>query len=351
MFSFCVGHLGLSEDAACNRIYVMRAMRRFPLVLECVRTGQVHLSGLRILEPHLTEENHREVLAKAAGQTKRAIEELVATLAPKPPVPDSIRQLPRRSLPTPPSPAPLASSSSLPPAEAPAVLAPVHPVHRPTVKPLAPDSFRFQFTADGALRDKVELAQDLLRHRVPNGSLASIVDLALDLLIGKVKKERFGDGRKPRAKPPEQPQSSQVEQPRSEQSEQLQAPFAEQLRTPPAQQPQPKHSEPPRKSAEQPRTTRHIPADVSRSVVERDGYRCAYVDKLSGKRCEETGWLEQEHLDGFARTHQHSTERVSIHCRTHNQYAADLMYGRDFMARKRGVAKIVRPGAGNLSLL
>ena len=40
--------------------------------------GEIHLSGLGVLAAHLTDANHRELLAGAAGKSKRAIEELVA---------------------------------------------------------------------------------------------------------------------------------------------------------------------------------------------------------------------------------------------------------------------------------
>ena len=45
-------------------------------MIEALRSGQVHLTGLRLLAPHLTAENHRDVLARAAGKTKSEIEEL-----------------------------------------------------------------------------------------------------------------------------------------------------------------------------------------------------------------------------------------------------------------------------------
>jgi hypothetical protein len=96
MFAFCVHELGFSEDAAYNRITVARAGRRLPAVLESVRLGQVHLAGLRLLSPHLTSENHRDVLAQAAGRSKREIEELVARLAPQPPVAAVVRKLSER---------------------------------------------------------------------------------------------------------------------------------------------------------------------------------------------------------------------------------------------------------------
>src|SRR6267154_12328 len=61
MFAFCVGELGFSEDVACNRINVARAARRMPVILEVVRSGQVHLAGLRLLAPHLTTGNQEKV--------------------------------------------------------------------------------------------------------------------------------------------------------------------------------------------------------------------------------------------------------------------------------------------------
>src|ERR687892_2725803 len=101
MFSFCVGELGFSEDVTYNHIQVARVARKMPAVIEAIRCGRVHLAGLRILAPHLTEENCTSVLTEAAGKSKRGIEELAARLAPKPPVADSIRKLPERLVPAP----------------------------------------------------------------------------------------------------------------------------------------------------------------------------------------------------------------------------------------------------------
>src|SRR5207245_4137896 len=96
MFTFCVCELGFSEDVACNRIAIARAARSMPVILDVLRSGKVHLAGLRSLAPHLTTENQDEVLAAAAGKSKREIEELVARLAPQPPVPTIVRKLPER---------------------------------------------------------------------------------------------------------------------------------------------------------------------------------------------------------------------------------------------------------------
>ena len=91
MFAFCVGEYGFSEDVACQRIAVARAARRLPGILDSLRSGRVHMTGLRLLAPHLNPENVGDVLAEAAGKSTRQIEELIARLAPKPPVPTVIR--------------------------------------------------------------------------------------------------------------------------------------------------------------------------------------------------------------------------------------------------------------------
>ncbi|HEX9487103.1 MAG TPA: hypothetical protein VF976_08565, partial [Gemmatimonadales bacterium] len=299
MFAFCVGELGFSEDVACNRINLARAARRMPVILEAVRSGQVHLAGLRLLAPHLTTGNQEKVLAEAAGKPKREIEELVARLWPQPPVPTVVRKLPGRPNPPPEASPAFSFGAAIPVAqpESPPVLAfapspappPRRDERRPVVAPLAEDTFKFQFTASRACRDKFRQAQDLLRHRIPDGDLATIVENALDLLIEQVKKERFATGRKARQAPAEDADAS---------------------------------------------SSRHIPDAIKREVFERDGGRCTFTDE-HGRKCAETSALEFDHHDGFARTHLHRADRIRLLCRAHNQHAAEQMYGRAFMERAR----------------
>jgi hypothetical protein len=296
MFDFCTRELGFSEDVACNRIALAKLARRLPRVLDFVRDGRIHLSGLGLLAKHLTEENAEEVLAAAAGKSKRSIEELVARLAPRPSVPASIRKLPER-----PSPAPVAEETppSLP-LDVAAAPAPVAlPVERkPEVKPLSAEGYLVRFTASPELKAKLERAQELMRHR-GGGDLATVIERAVELLIDDVMKERFGVGRKARST----------------------AANAEQREV----------------------ASRHIPDAIKREVYERDGGQCTFVSE-DGRRCEERGGLEFEHTEGFARTGQHSVEGLTLHCRTHNQLAADRLYGRGFMDSKR---RVIRTGTDN----
>ena len=66
-----------------------------------------------------------------------------------------------------------------------------------------------------------------------------------------------------------------------------------------------------------------------------------------GRRCEARGFLEVDHTEGFARTHQHRVESTRLLCRPHNQHAADAMYGKDWMDRKR--REVTRRGKADSS--
>src|SRR5262245_58379236 len=78
MFTYCTQVLHLAEHAAYNRIEAARAARRFPIVLALLEEGHIHLTAVRLLAPHLTEANHRDVLSEASRKSKRQIEEIAA---------------------------------------------------------------------------------------------------------------------------------------------------------------------------------------------------------------------------------------------------------------------------------
>ncbi len=96
MFKYATDVLHLSEHEAYLRIEVARASRKHPLLLEMLADGRLHLSGIKLLIPHLTEYNREALFKRATHQSKRKIEELIAEISPKPDVPSSIRKLPKR---------------------------------------------------------------------------------------------------------------------------------------------------------------------------------------------------------------------------------------------------------------
>ena len=84
LFTYCTHALHLSEHAAYNRIETARAARRFPIILDLIAAGEVTLTAIRLLAPHLTPDNHHDVLARARHKGKREVELLVAALHPLP---------------------------------------------------------------------------------------------------------------------------------------------------------------------------------------------------------------------------------------------------------------------------
>jgi hypothetical protein len=98
LFDYCTRALRLSEDAACSRTSAARTCRRFPAIVEDLASGTLSLTSVRLLAPHLTEENHEAVLARARNKARGEIQALVAELAPRPDVPASVRKLPAREI-------------------------------------------------------------------------------------------------------------------------------------------------------------------------------------------------------------------------------------------------------------
>jgi len=277
MIAFCMREFNFSEGAAANRVFVARAAREMPAILESLRSGAVHLSGLRVLVPLLNDENCEKVLALAAGKSKREIEGVAAFLSPKPPVRDDVRKLPNREF------------ALVAPRETAISVPPPREQHRPVIAPLSAETYKIRFTGSRAFRNKLRQAQDLLRHRIPNGDLAQVFEQGLDLLIAKVLKERFAVGRNPRRQLPPGPVAS---------------------------------------------ASHEAPDSMKREVYERDGGRCAFVDE-HGNRCPERRFLEFDHVEGFARTHVHDVKTSRLLCRVHNQLLAEQLYGRKFMERLR----------------
>ena len=189
MFDFCQRKLGMSEGAAFRRINAARLVKRFPSLLARIERGELHLSTLVLLRPHLAEQNVEELSAAVAGKTQRQVEELLARRAPKADVPSAIVEIP-----TP-------SSGSAPTLSARAdegVVAALPAAPRSRVAPLAEARYSVQLTAGAELKAKLERACDLMRHRNPSGDLAPVLETALDLLLAKLEKERLGKVKTPR---------------------------------------------------------------------------------------------------------------------------------------------------------
>jgi 5-methylcytosine-specific restriction endonuclease McrA len=297
LFAWCTGALRLSEPAAYSRITVARAARRYPMIVAQLADGDMTLTTVTLLAAHLTDENHEGLLEAARHKSKRDIERLVASLVPQPDIASSLRKLP--SAPSVESArllddAARAGNNDAAAPEAPARLerqsasaAPEEQPHgrrampaappRAVMAPLASDRYLLRITLSAEARARLDRARDLLRHVVPSGDPALIVDRALTVLVEQLERSRCADVRRPQARP--------------------------------------------RATT----TRRHVPASVRRAVWARDEGRCAFVGAEG--RCRETGWLELHHVVPFARGGLTTPENLELRCRAHNAYEAEREFG------------------------
>src|SRR5215204_5552393 len=72
------------------------------------------------------------------------------------------------------------------------------PSSRTIVEQLSRDRHRVEFTVSDEVRRKLEYARSLMRHRNPKGDFGFIIEAALDLLIPRLERERFGKTKTPR---------------------------------------------------------------------------------------------------------------------------------------------------------
>ena len=277
MFLYCTDVLHLCEGAAYNRIQAARMSRKYPVILERLADGSLTLTAVRLLGPHLTADNWERVLEAAKHAKKRAIEELIASLDPKPDVPSVIRKLAQASAaPVTTAPTPVAPpvSSRQPAKLMPGPMAP--PVAWPAVQPLAPGRYKLQLTIAKETHDTLRQLQDLMRHAIPDGDPARIVDRALTLLLEDVLRQKCGVTTSPRV------------------------------------------------AAAKASDSRAIPATVRRTVWARDGGSCAFVGTHG--RCAETAFLEYHHRQPFAAGGKATVDNVELRCRAHNAYEAQVFF-------------------------
>ncbi|MCB9733675.1 MAG: HNH endonuclease [Deltaproteobacteria bacterium] len=295
LFSFCLGELNWSEGEAAKKIQAARAARRFPLLLDRVRAGRLHLAGVVLLAAKLDDENARSLIDAACGKSKREIEALLAARFPRPDVAPSIRKLPaplRGVVAETPS-LPLSSAAPLV-REAPAggktsarTPTVAKPDRRADVAPLSAERHKLTVTISSATRDRLARLAALTSHRGPEArSVEGLLDAALELLEAKLVKERFGVGAKPRK---------------------VQAP---------------------KKSA------RAFSKADRRAIVARDGLQCSHVDAATGVRCSETRWLTLDHVEPWAVGGASVAENGRVLCSAHNQAAARRVLGEE-LVRKR----------------
>jgi hypothetical protein len=293
LYVYCRDALGLSEWESYNRIEIARGVRRFPVILDMLADGSLSLTAVRLLAPHLTPSNHRDVLESARGRTRPEVQEIVARLSPRPDVPPSVRRVPvARSVSAPPAAPPdvwppTAASASHHAAAAPEAAAPSSRARPAAVEPLSPDRFKLQVTIGRGTLEKLRLAKDMLGHAVPSGDDAAILDRALTALLVDLAKKKFSCTSSPRPSRGTRPGA------------------------------------------------RAPAAKVQRVVWVRDLGRCAFIGD-GGHRCNERRFLEFHHVDPHVLGGEATVDNIQLRCQRHNDYEGRLYFG-----KRRRAAQLV----------
>ncbi len=349
---YCVYVLRLSEDEAYRRAKAARFVKKFPALVDAVQSGELHLTGLLLLGPHLTDANLRDVLARAKHRTKREIEKLVRQLDPLPDVPARVEPL---------GPRPAGQCRNtwenyvasfcpvrdLRPGERPRDWVPDDAVNADdaaspndaaiTDDVAGPDEgastddaaltsgvpelqepqrYKVQFTASEEYVALLEEARDLLSHAEPGRSIEAIHLRAMRTLVDQLRKKRRGDVRKPRQRGNLESSTSEAGSTGSQSGPGIS-----------------RQRDATRSTGRTRR--RHVPARVRREVWTRDESRCTFVDD-TGQRCRETCYLELHHIVPFARDGRETVENLTLRCRCHNGLAAEEDFGERAKVWRKG---------------
>ena len=269
LFDYCVRRLKFTEHEAYNRVQVAREVRRHPSLLDKLESGELSLTAIRLLAPHFTSENIHVLIADAAGKKVEAIKLQVAKLNPQPPVPSVVRKLPESK------PAIVAPATTAEPPMSLAEIAarPGPPAsRRPIVAPLSESHYKLQVTISAPARARLKQIQDLMRHRLPSGDPAAIVEHALEVLHAELLKKKAAEVEKPRLG---------------------------------------------RAASEA--KGRYIPASVRRAVFRRDQGACAYQSD-DGVICGKTSGVEFHHVQPYAVGGEATEKNIELRCRAHNGF-------------------------------
>lgn len=393
LYTYCIYELRFSEDAAARRSAAARLVKQFPILFEAIANGELHLTGLLMVGPHLTPENHVAVLGRAKFRTKKELGKLVRDLQPLPAVPDRIEPLGPEPVRTARNPtweqyvtslAPLIRE--LPVGERPRDWAthvdvanqvdlaadpeadvvgagaagadveggteqpaegdrlPVGPVpcHLPPVT--GPQHYQVQFSTVEEHARLVERAKALLARSRPGVTLGELHLQAMKLLVASLEKRKFAVT--DRLTPPRQrgDQEDETSPPQRGEREDETSPPQRRQRADdnhtdntPRQHRDEGGIRSPRRGERNitlGNRSRHIPAAERREVYRRDEGRCTYVD-ARGERCCETHYLELHHLRPFAMNGPSVASNLTLRCSAHNALAAESDFGRELVNQRR----------------
>ncbi len=271
MWDFCRRALKFSESTSTRRINVARAGRQYPKLLTMLEDGRLTLCTAADLLPLLNSENAEQLMAHAAGKSRREVQSLGVSLHAKPIERDVIRRIPVKAV---------AETSPLGFFEGTVAVAKTAPVV--PAKPAAQTRIRVSFTAEEEVVRKLEKLQELLG----GVTLAEVCDRAAEVLLEQVDPVRRARRRQQKKAKPLMPRKT----------------------------PKPKT---------EPRRPRLAVAD---EVKVESGMRCSYTSPV-GVRCIETRFLTIDHIQPYALGGKSTKSNSRCYCKAHNLHAGRQSFG------------------------
>jgi len=301
LFKFLHHELGLSNAAAYYRKVAAELVLRFPEIVEPLRDGRLCITSVVELARVMTEENRAEVLPRFFRMSKREARAVAVEIRP-------MSVIPHREVRAPLDGAtsfhpgetglthPLGGSATPPagsvPPTAPPPRPPVAPPPRPPVvpagspmptmstEPLTAELCRLHLTVSKRFLAKLDGARAGESHARRGASSGDVLELGLDLLLERQARRR-GETDRPQANP---------------------------RRSGPG----------------------HVPAAVRRAVWTRDGGKCQWPLSVGGV-CGSTLRVQVDHVIPKALGGPSTVENCRLLCRMHNDLAARLVFGSDWM--------------------
>ena len=265
--AYLVEEKGMEEWVAERRIRAARMLKRFPAIQKKIETGLLNLTLL-------------EIASSCAHREKLVDSELSEIL-------DAISGMSCRA-------ARREIASRYP-------LLTEPPYDR--VRPLSAELSEVRFVASQELLEKLEEIRGLLAHSHPKRGLGELIDhLATDY------RERHHPEEKAR-------RAKERAEKKERETEKVESPTAA-LVDPLTQA-----------SAKPAPERRCFSMDIVHELTNREGYRCAYVDLVTGQRCKSAFGLEKDHVAAWALGGKTELSNARYVCAQHHRRISYLQFG------------------------
>jgi len=274
LWAFATEELGYSESAAQRRIQAMRLLKELPEVEEKIESGRLSLSVASQLQGYLKKAD------------KKSREEQGLEITPKEKL-SLVNQL--------------EGTSARQCEEKLAQLDPELSLPKEKIKVLTDENVLIQFIASKRLMKKINRIQELLSHQNKENRYDILIEQILDMALEKIDPVQREARRQKRLLKSKKPKSLPVK-------EQANPPSLSTSAVTPVK--------------------RHIPNKLRDKIFLRDGGRCQFRDKQTGRLCGARHAVQVDHRFPFALGGEHSEGNLRLMCQGHNQNRAEKIFGK-----------------------